>query len=326
MDTREQRLLVLVLGMHRSGTSVMARGLAALGIRLGDRLIPAHPCNPKGFFEDMDINVRNDLLLRALGAGWEHPVSLREFQGTLRRFATSDYGQAALALLLNKMQAADGAAAEGGRPRPAPLAFKEPRMSRLMTFWRPLFLAAGCAPHVCLALRHPAHVAASLTARNGFPAAQGWRLWLHYTLDALEGSLGLPALVVEYDALLAAPEAQMRRIAHWLGLTADEDGLRVFCDSFLDRSLCHHGASAAPAPETDDHAPADAGRPEDILPAERDILLAEELYQYLRAAARHGEDLTAPALARRLSRWRAALDALPPSPMVTARSPVSGGK
>lgn len=325
MDTREQRLLVLVLGMHRSGTSVMARGLATLGIQLGDRLLPAHPCNPKGFFEDADINAGNATLLKALGTGWEHPVSFREFQGTLRGFATSDYGQAALALLRDKMQAADRLTAERQQPCPAPLAFKEPRMSRLMPFWRPLFLATGCAPHVCLALRHPAHVAASLTVRNGFPAAQGWRLWLHYTLDALEGSLGLPALVVEYDALLAAPEAQMRRIAHWLGLTADEDGLRVFCESFLDRNLCHHGASAAPAPNTDGHAPSAARRPEDILPGERDVTLAEDLYQYLRAA-RHSTDLTAPTLARRLSRWRAALDALPPCPMVTARSPVSGGK
>lgn len=319
MDAREQRLLVLVLGMHRSGTSVMARGLTTLGIRLGDRLLPAHPCNPKGFFEDADINAGNGALLKALHTGWEHPVSFRDFQGELRRFATSEYGQAALLLLRDKIQAADRLAEEEGRLRPAPLAFKEPRMSRLMTFWRPLFLATGCAPHVCLALRHPAHVAASLTARNGFPAAQGWRLWLHYTLDALEGSLGLPALVVEYDALLAAPEPQMRRLARWLGQPVDEEALRVFCDSFLDRSLCHHGASQAPGREADTAAPPDVRRPEDILPDEREILLAEDLHQYLRAAARHNEDLTTPALARRLSRWRAALDALPPCPMVTAR-------
>lgn len=324
MDAREQRLLALVLGMHRSGTSVMARGLTALGIRLGDRLIPAHPCNPKGFFEDADINAGNATLLKALGTGWEYPVSFRAFQGELRRFATSDYGQAALTLLRDKMLAADRLAEEESRPRPAPLAFKEPRMSRLMTFWRPLFLATGCAPHVCLALRHPAHVAASLTARNGFPAAQGWRLWLHYTLDALEGCLGLPALVVEYDALLAAPEPQMRRLARWLGQPVDEEALRVFCDSFLDRSLCHHGASPTHAPEADKAARPDARRPEDILPDEREILLAEDLYQYLRAVARHNEAVTAPAHARRLSRWRTALDALPPCPMFTAHGRVNG--
>ena len=47
--------LVLVLGMHRSGTSALARGLRVLGIALGDDLLPAHPCNPKGFFEDAGL-------------------------------------------------------------------------------------------------------------------------------------------------------------------------------------------------------------------------------------------------------------------------------
>lgn len=318
MGGHDARLLALVLGMHRSGTSVMARALPVMGVSLGDHLIPAHPCNPKGFFEDADINSSNAILLKALGAGWEYPVSFRDRQAELRRFATDTPGQAVLALLRDKFRAADELAQRQGRPLPAPLAVKEPRMSRLMAFWRPLMLAAGCAPQVCLALRHPAHVAASLTARNGFPAAQGWRLWLHYTLDALEGSLGLPVLVLDYEALLAAPERQIRRLAQWLGRPADEAALRVFCDGFLDRGLCHHTARPEHASQSSAAAGPSGPQPESMLPGERDILLAEDMFRFLRAAAQEKADIMAPSLPRRLARWRTALEALPPCPAATA--------
>lgn len=320
MTPQEKRHLTLVLGMHRSGTSVLARALPVLGIQLGDHLLPAHPCNPKGFFEDAGINAGNRALLKELGASWESPVSFRGLQGRLRGLATSEYGQAALALIRERGEAADEQAAEHGEPLPAPLAFKEPRMSRLLTFWRPVFLAAGCSLNVCLALRHPAHVAASLTARNGFSAAQGWRLWLYHTLDALEGCEGLPVLVVDYDTLVCAPEAQIRRLARHLGRPVREDALRVFCEAFLDKGLRHH--AAAPDGKPEEAAPAAAGE----LPGEAEIVLAEDMYATLRAAAHDRYDMTAPALARRLLRWRNALEALPPAPCMAAAGDVGGGR
>lgn len=314
MGGHDSRLLVLVLGMHRSGTSVMARALPVLGISLGDRLIPAQNCNPKGFFEDADILASNELLLKALDSGWAMPVSLRDRQDMLRYLVTDLAGQGGLDMLRIKFQAADELAEGQGLPLPAPLAFKDPRMSRLMVFWRPLMLAAGCTPRVCLALRHPAHVAASLTARNGFPAARGWRLWLHYMLDALEGCLGLPMLVLDYDTLLTAPERQIRRLAQWLGRPVDDAALRDFCDSFLDRDLCHHTARSAHSPQPPAEAMSDP-QPENMPPGEREILLAEEMYRFLRDAALEKVDIMAPSLIRRLARWRVALEALPPCPV-----------
>lgn len=324
MTPQEKRHLTLVLGMHRSGTSVLARALPVLGISLGERLLPAHPCNPKGFFEDADINAGNRALLKELGASWESPVSFRDMQGRLRRLATTEYGQAALAIVRERGEVADRQAAERGEPLPAPLAFKEPRMSRLLMFWRPIFLAADCSPHVCLALRHPAHVAASLTSRNGFPAAQGWRLWLYHTLDTLEGSTGLPLLVVDYDTLLCAPEAQIRRLARHLGRPVQEEALCVFRDSFLDTNLRHHAAPVA-RPEENGSVSADASATGEM-PGEAEILLAEDMYATLRAAAHDKYDMAAPTLARRLPRWRNALEALPPAPCMTAVSDVGGGK
>jgi hypothetical protein len=59
--------LIVVLGMHRIGTSVITRGLQVLGVELGNRLMPPFEGNnAKGFWEDVDINDLNIEMLRFL--------------------------------------------------------------------------------------------------------------------------------------------------------------------------------------------------------------------------------------------------------------------
>ena len=56
MSVAKNKHAYIVLGMARSGTSAIARGLKALGIDLGQQLTPAnHTWNPKGFFEDKEL-------------------------------------------------------------------------------------------------------------------------------------------------------------------------------------------------------------------------------------------------------------------------------
>ena len=75
----------------------------------------------------------------------------------------------------------------------------------------------------------------------------------------------------------------------------------------------------------DDMAQADAAAAGE-LPGEAEIVLAEDMYATLRAAAHDRYDMAAPALARRLLRWRNALEALPPAPCMAAISDVRGGR
>src|SRR5271155_6002863 len=62
---------VLVLGMHRSGTSAVARGLQMLGVYLGNDFLCAKPDNPRGYWEDRNIYDINERLLAVLGLKWE---------------------------------------------------------------------------------------------------------------------------------------------------------------------------------------------------------------------------------------------------------------
>src|ERR1700760_2987954 len=75
--TAQPHRLIVVLGMHRSGTSAIARGLKALGVSLGDRLLPPDVgINDSGYWEDVDFNSLNSAMLRALGTDWHHLASL----------------------------------------------------------------------------------------------------------------------------------------------------------------------------------------------------------------------------------------------------------
>lgn len=221
-----ERPCLLVLGMHRSGTSALARGLMVLGASLGDKLLPALPCNPRGFFEDEDIYGLNFHLMAALGFSWDNPAPLAP--RSLLEEATGQRGQKALRLLRTKTDGCGLAA------------FKDPRLARLMPFWRPLLAAAGLAPRCVLALRHPDAVAQSLARRDGMEPAVAHALWLRYTLDALDGSSGLPRVLVAYERLLASPGRELARVGHALGLKVDAAALAEFSRDFLDAGLCHH--------------------------------------------------------------------------------------
>jgi hypothetical protein len=60
---------------------VATRGLGALGVSLGERLMPAHAINEKGFFEDLDIYELDEALLAALGDTWHGllPIAAERF-------------------------------------------------------------------------------------------------------------------------------------------------------------------------------------------------------------------------------------------------------
>ena len=62
--------IVFVLGMHRSGTSMLTHMIEASGYHSGDNLQPPGSDNPNGYWEDLVVLNINESLLRALGKNW----------------------------------------------------------------------------------------------------------------------------------------------------------------------------------------------------------------------------------------------------------------
>jgi hypothetical protein len=222
--------IIVVLGMHRSGTSAVARGLKALGVDLGTSLIGGLPNNnEKGFWEDKEINAFNEELLKELDSSWNRLANFNEQRLGVDRL--SSLRSAALALLGSKL--------EPGRV----FGLKDPRMCVLLPFWQDIFARANVSPSYVLVVRSPVAIAASLERRDGFPAIKGMLLWAKYSFAAIRGTNGLPRVFLDYDTLMDSPERQMKRVARRLDLPefADADAhLREYVEEFLSSDQRHH--------------------------------------------------------------------------------------
>lgn len=190
---------VLVLGMHRSGTSALTRVLNLLGLDAGrDVLMGASASNPTGHWEVERLTAFNDRLLDHLGGRWSAPPDTD--RGALAALADGPWGDEAAAL---------HAEAFAGRP----WVWKDPRVSLLLPFWRAVLARAGeHAPHEVVALRDPTEIAGSLASRDGVSPAFGLALWERYTRILLGDLDGHPACFVPYERLLAEPGSVAREL------------------------------------------------------------------------------------------------------------------
>ena len=225
---------LLVLGMHRSGTSALTRVLNLLGAALGDDLMPAGPDNPSGFWEHNGVVAVHERLLQALGRSWDDPRPLPD--GWLESAAAGDAAQEIEAIIRRDFAA-------------APLwAVKDPRLCRLLPLWRRVLGNLGIEPRVLLVSRHPREVMDSLAKRDGLPAPISELLWARYLLDAVAGSEGCPRCILAYVDLMDdwRQAIQLAFDAIGLDLHADADQAAQI-DDFLRPQLRHHHADAGSA-------------------------------------------------------------------------------
>jgi hypothetical protein len=223
------RQALLVLGMHRSGTSATAGLLALLGAAAPRTLEPANAYNSRGYWESRPLMAFHNRLLAAAGSAWSDwrplgpepagPEATPAFAAELRALLEAEFGTAPLIVV------------------------KDPRISRVVPFWRAVLAGMGIAPRVVLPLRDPREVAASLADRDGMPPAEALLLWLRHVLDAEAESRALPRCLVRYEALLGDWRAVAARIARRTGLALDLGGAGAAAvDAFLDADLRHHRA------------------------------------------------------------------------------------
>lgn len=236
----ERKRILVVLGMHRSGTSAITRGLEVLGIELGKSLMPAaKDNNDKGFFEDVDFHALNSRLLAELGGGWDKLSTISIDRLREPRFAP--LMDDAKRILSDKLAATRH------------LGLKDPQASLLLPFWQDVFAQLDIEAHYLICFRNPLSVAASLYKRDGMPPVRAQLLWAKYSLAALRHSLALQPLVVDYDALMENPKQQLARIAEAFGMPDPDSApaaFEAFSQEFLSQDLRHSsfGQSAVDDP------------------------------------------------------------------------------
>ena len=212
--------------MHRSGTSAIARGLRVLGVELGDNLMPAIANNnDKGFWEDVDLTMLNVEILSLIGSDWHCLTPIQS--GDIEILRKKKYFLHAAELLRRKM---------GDAPI---FGFKDPRVAKLLPFWKEVFSCCQLDVNYVMSLRHPLSVVKSLTKRDGIDAEKSYLLWLGHIITSLTGCADATRVLVDYDRLMQSPDRELMRIAKCTGLQIDPTELQSYKSEFLDQELRH---------------------------------------------------------------------------------------
>jgi GT2 family glycosyltransferase/glycosyltransferase involved in cell wall biosynthesis len=194
---------ICIVGMHRSGTSMVAHLLHDAGVYLGpeEALRQAGEDNLDGFWENPAMVEVNDAILAACGGAWDVPPAKIPRAWKKRVPGLSDVRLAAT-LALNEY---------GDR---APWGWKDPRTSLTGNLWHEL--VPDLFAIVCL--RNPLEVALSLARRNYLSYAHGVSLWEEYNRRLLAAFPRDRRVVTHYDAYFEDPERELARVLTAAGL------------------------------------------------------------------------------------------------------------
>jgi hypothetical protein len=227
------RVAILVLGMHRSGTSALTWLLSRLGAALPGDAIDASGDNARGYWESQALVKADDQLLRVVRSSWFDPRpldfsrlsadGLRSRKNRIREAIESGWGDAPL------------------------LAIKDPRQCRCVPVIANVLGEMAIEPRAVLMLRRPAEIARSLASRDGTTPAYAHLLWLRHMIDAERGTRGMMRAVVDYDGMLDDWRGTMARLAPLAGRDGWQPGEAEAAEiaAFLDPGLRHHHVTSA---------------------------------------------------------------------------------
>ena len=222
------RVALLVIGAHRSGTSALTRVLSLLGCSLPRHVMEANSSNPAGHWEPQALVDLNNQILEAAGSawndlqrlnpGWEKSPARAGFMRKAGRILQAEFEETSFFVI------------------------KDPRICRIAPFWLDVLRENGIDPRVIIPVRNPLEVAASLHKRDGMDPSVGYLVWLRHVLDAERGTRGEQRVFTTFGELLSNWNEVTTRIAEGLDISWPRYSPRVVSeiDAFLDRRLRNH--------------------------------------------------------------------------------------
>ena len=257
--------MLMILGMHRSGTSVLTGTCGLVGADMGGEMMSARQDNVMGFWEHDEIVRIHDEMLDRLGYAWDDVRALPDKWWTYEVIRPQ---RQALLTVLRRDFSGSGLGC-----------VKDPRLCRLLPLWLDLLQELGWQACCLIATRDPGEIIGSLKTRNGFSAEKSALLTLRHLLEAEAGSRYTPRAFVDYAAVLSDWKAALKPAWQRLGLVwpADDRKLDSEAARFIHKELRHAGSA-------DNLPPGELGR------------MCTEVYKVLLTAS-SGAD-PAPALER----------------------------
>ena len=236
-DPEVSRDIVIVTGMHRSGTSLCANLMSLLGVNMSDE-IESTPDNPSGHWERPELTRFHDRVLQTLGRDWcdkGHALALPS--GWLSQPEVQSVKSDIEDWLDERLSSS---VLQG---------FKDPRVARLVPLWDQICAELRLIPRYVFCVRHPNQVARSLLRRDGISKFDAAYRWMVYNSAAVRALGDRPLCIVPYDEWFIDSSLGVRRLASFVGLggSLDNATLMHLMIRTIDPRLRHD----APPPEAD---------------------------------------------------------------------------
>lgn len=215
---------ILVLGMHRSGTSALTGVLQKMGIELGSELLPATIENEKGYFENIKIMDLNDRILLENKSVW----SDTKYDFFIDENLFDIYVKEAKEILDEEFQYSKI------------FAIKDPRLCLIFPIWEEALKQLKIQVKIILPYRNPFEVAKSLKTRNAFSTEKSLMLWSKYFYHAEFYSRNHERIFVDFALLVTNLSEQIKRIESFLGIKKDD---KTEIEQFIDSALKHKNIS-----------------------------------------------------------------------------------
>lgn len=210
---------IIVLGMHRSGTSCVSQMLHVAGVDLGGDLTGGNVGNLEGHFESAEAMRINDSILAQSNGSWDAPPTT---------LSCDDATRESIQRYVERM---NGFPVSG---------FKDPRMVITYPIWKPLLGEHG----ILACLRNPDSVARSLETREGWPLERGYQLWFEYNSRLAEYVRGNNSVIwFDYDRTAEQQRDWLRHAFDVLQISPNDQAFSVF-----DRFQKHHTRQAETNP------------------------------------------------------------------------------
>ncbi len=215
---------IVILGMHRSGTSVLTGLVSLFGGYVGADLMPPTKDNPKGYFENNKIYLLNERILRENNTSWHDYSFVAE---DIKKSDFQEYVSDAKKVVQSELKFVNK------------LIIKDPRICILFPIWEQALQELEINIRVIFAYRSPLEVAHSLLKRDEIPVEKGLMLWSHYFLQSEIYSRNFQRMIVEYDKDFHDLPKFLDQVSGFIGVDVSEDILQSAIDLYTP-NLKHH--------------------------------------------------------------------------------------
>jgi hypothetical protein len=215
---------IMVLGMHRGGTSALAGTLQNMGIYMGENLMKGGKENPKGFFELIEFKELNKEILNYFNTSWDDieiskkvkksvPIDIRR---KMRKIIKDNFDKYNI------------------------FALKDPRMCFLLPIWEEVLKNIDIETEAIVIVRDPSEVFFSLKKRNNINFLTSFHLWHTYISNAETNTRNMKRYFVMFDDLIEKKDETINNIIKIFELNIDFEKNRNRIYRFLDKKLKHY--------------------------------------------------------------------------------------